>query len=271
MSRSGAKILIAAAAVLGLALAAAPKEADAVSLNMINTWKMGDGMAVNYGNANTGWAAGGPAWSKGGFPTPGVNLHFGIGLGRGDQILPYIGLALQRRQYTYDWDPRTDDNDLEVDDDTGAATQFGFQIGAKFFFIERAKGKAPPFIQLSFYKYVSAITEDGDYDGFPPGHGDGKADNGNGPDYAYYDQQINSPQGFNFSFGAEYYFNDNFALGGEFFGLDFSWSRATNPFDIDLIDTRMAFNFYTALTLTYRFSFSVRASVQFESDYDYED
>ena len=41
--------------------------------------------------------------------------------------------------------------------------------------------------------------------------------------------------------------------------------------DINLEDTRTQFSLYTALHLTYRFSFSVRASVQFESDYDYED
>jgi hypothetical protein len=233
---------------------------------------------VGYGNGLGGshdygaTLAQGPAWSKGAFPTPGINIHFGVGFGKGDQIVPYLGLAMQRRSFSYDWDPNNDDGDVEVDDDIGAALQFGLEIGAKFFLIERAKGKAPPFVDLAFYKYFGSITTDNDYDGLPGNAGDGEAEvQDDAPDYIFWDQQMLSPTGFRLAFGAEYYFNDNFSLGGQFLGIDFAFARVTVPTNMDLIDMRTQFNLYTMLTMTYRFSFSVRASVQFESEYDYED
>ncbi len=277
MHRNLARAL--AIAVGALAVAAVPKESHAVSLNLINTWRMAD-MGPQYNTLAPGEAyagSAGPAWSVGAYPRLGVNLHFGVGFGKGDQVVPYIGLGLHRVSYSREYLPDSDDNDLELNTDTGSALQFGFDIGSKFFFIDRAKGKAPPFINIAFYKYVGSISEDGgdgiliSYDGAPPGHGDGTADTDNAGDYQLYDQDLLSPTGFKFAFGAEYYFNDNFALGGEFFGIDFSWVTALNLQDINLEDTRTQFSLYTALHLTYRFSFSVRASVQFESDYDYED
>lgn len=272
MTRNLSRIVLVAAAALFIGLVSAPKEASAVSLNLINTWRMGD-LGGYASNGFSGWLGNGPAWSKGAFPRLGINIHFGIGLGKGDQIVPFIGFGMQRTSYVRDFDPNNDDNDLDLDDDTGAALQFGFDIGAKFFFIERAKGKAPPFVMLAFYKYIGSISEDGEYEGpaAAGGHGDGEATNDDAIDYLIYDQQLLSPTGFKLAFGAEYYFNDNFSLGGEFLGIDFAWARATNPNDIDIIDTRTQFSLYTSLHLTYRFSFSVRASVQFESDYDYED
>jgi hypothetical protein len=276
MHRNLARAL--AISVGALAVAAVPNEGHAVSLNLINTWRMGDmGPVYNTVGPAGSYAGTGPAWGYGAYPRLGVNLHFGVGFGKGDQVVPYIGIGLHRVSYNRDYVPNDDDGDQDLGTDTGAALQFGFDIGAKFFFIERAKGKAPPFINVAFYKYVGNIVEDGgdgilvSYDGAPPGHGDGDADVDNAGDYQYYDQDLLSPTGFKFAFGAEYYFNDNFALGGEFFGIDFSWVQAVNPEDIDLQDTRTQFSLYTALHLTYRFSFSVRASVQFESDYDYED
>ena len=272
MNRNLTRTVLVAFAAGFIGLVTAPKEASAVSLNLINTWRMGDlGGYASNSNATSGYGDTGPAWAKGAFPRMGINIHFGIGLGKGDQIVPYIGFGMQRVSYVYDYEPNSDDNDAEVDDDTGSALQFGLDIGAKFFFIERAKGKAPPFVMLEFYKYIGSISEDGDYESAPPGAGDGEADSDDATDYLIRDQQLLSPTGFKIAFGAEYYFNDNFALGGEFLGVDFAWARATNPADIDLIDTRTQFSLYTALHLTYRFSFSVRASVQFESDYDYED
>lgn len=270
MTRNLSRIVLVAFAAAFIGLVTAPKEASAVSLNLINTWRMGD-LGGYASNGFSGYQGNGPAWAKGAFPRLGINIHFGIGLGKGDQIVPFIGFGMQRTSYNFDWDPNEDDGDAEVDDDTGAALQFGFDIGAKFFFIERAKGKAPPFVMLAFYKYVGSISEDGDYVGSVPGSGDGQADENDDIDYLIRDQQLLSPTGFKVAFGAEYYFNDNFSLGGEFLGIDFAWASSSNPNDIDLIDTRTQFSLYTSLHLTYRFSFSVRASVQFESDYDYED
>ncbi|HCP44814.1 MAG TPA: hypothetical protein DIU15_02115 [Deltaproteobacteria bacterium] len=262
--------------VASMGLLLVPSPAEAVSLNMINTWRMGDHLVegnrrTSGGTGVTGGGVNGPAWDKGSFPSMGINVHFGVGVGRGDQIVPFLGFGMLRTSYVFDWDPNDDDNDPDIDDDTGAALQFGLEIGSKFFLIERAKGKAPPFILVSFYKYFGNISEDGEYETFALDTLDGEPDTDNAADYLYYEQELLSPQGFKVAFGAEYYFNDNFSLGGEFFGVDFSWARARNPSDMDLIDVRTRFAMYTSLHLTYRFSFTVRASVQFEDDYDYED
>ncbi|MCO4771229.1 MAG: hypothetical protein KDA24_14445 [Deltaproteobacteria bacterium] len=270
MNRNLTRIVLVAFAAATIGLVTAPKEASAVSLNLINTWRMGD-LGGYASNGTSGYLNNGPAWSQGAFPRMGINIHFGIGLGKGDQIVPFIGFGMQRVSYSLDYNPSNDDNDPEIDNDTGNALQFGLDVGAKFFFIERAKGKAPPFVMLAFYKYIGSIGEDGDYEGPAGASPDGEADTDNAIDFLIRDQQLLSPTGFKIAFGAEYYFNDNFSLGGEFLGVDFAWARATNPNDIDLIDTRTQFSLYTSLHLTYRFSFSVRASVQFESDYDYED
>jgi|GEM_PF-1814649 len=276
MNRNFLRMSVVAVMAGVLTLVVAPRDAEAVSLNLINNWKMAD--MVGFGNglgggsdAGGGTNAQGPAWSKGTFPTPGINIHFGVGFGKGDQVVPYLGLGMQRRSFSYDWDPNSDDGDAEPDDDIGAALQFGLEIGAKFFLIERAKGKAPPFVDLAFYKYFGSITADNDYDGLPGNAGDGEADNDDAGDYIFWDQQLLSPTGFRLAFGAEYYFNDNFSLGGQFLGIDFAFARSSVPTNMDLIDMRTQFNLYTMLTMTYRFSFSVRASVQFESEYDYED
>ena len=268
------RIVAVMAVVAGVTLVSAPRDASAVSLNLINTWEMGDHIVNNYANhlsgANGTTLNQGPAWAKGGLPTPGINLHFGVGFGRGDQIVPYLGLALVRASYNFDYAPEDDEEDF-IENDAGSALQFGLEIGAKFFFIERAKGKAPPFLLVSFYKYFGSISEETDYEAPALGSGDPDSDDEDAIDYNIYDNQLLSPLGFKLAFGAEYYFNDNFALGGEFFGLKFAYARATNPVHFDNITTVTQFSLYTGLTMTYRFSFTVRASVQFESDYDYED
>ena len=89
--------------------------------------------------------------------------------------------------------------------------------------------------------------------------------------FLLHDQGLLSPTGFRFAFGAEYYFNDNFSIGGEFFGMKFHWAQGDNGDDISRRQINTRFALYTSLHMTYRFSFTVRASVQFESDYDYED
>lgn len=268
--------------VFGLALAAsgllaisAPKDAHAVSLNLINTWEMGDGGGMLSGNGLNGYLAGGPAWGLGAVATHGINLHFGVGFAKGDQVLPYLGFSMVRLSYDISYLSNNDDEDNVLDalepQNNGSALQFGLQIGAKFFFIERAKGKAPPFLNVAFEKYIGSIVEDGDYRG-PAGNSiDPDTDADDNLNFLLHDQGLLSPTGFRFAFGAEYYFNDNFSLGGEFFGLKFHWAQGDNPDDIARRTVNTRFALYTSLHMTYRFSFTVRASVQFESDYDYED
>ena len=252
------RILAVMVAAATLSFFSMPKDAEAVSLNLINTWRMGDIGLWGTGpgeNPPTGGYGQGTAWNAGSFPEIGINMHFGVGFGKGDQIVPFLGLGMQRRSYNHDYAEDGFDNSL------GSALQFGLEIGGKFFFIERSKGKAPPFVMVSFYKYFGVIDDD------PDQFGD------DGSRWLDHDQQILSPLGFKLSFGAEYYFNDNFALGADFLGINFSMAQGTNSDDDagDLIEQRNQFSLYTGLTLTYRFSFTVRASVQFEADYDYED
>ena len=142
------RILAVMVAAATLSFFSIPKDAEAVSLNLINTWRMSDQGLIGNGTAD------GPAWGQGGFLEGGINLHFGVGFGKGDQIVPFLGLGMQRRAYKADYD--------EASDWFGNAMQFGIEFGGKFFFIERSKGKAPPFMMVSFYKYFGVIDEDGD-------------------------------------------------------------------------------------------------------------
>ncbi len=207
-----------------------------------------------------------------------MNIHFGIGLGKGDQVVPFLGFNVDRVGVTEELDYQfTGDDSLDASYGDLSMMQFGLEIGGKFFFIERAKGKAPPFLYVSFFKYFGALdsaTDDeytlfGDYEGMAAAVTGDRDDAGQ---MQAYDNARHSPLGFNLGFGAEYYFNDNFALGATFLGVSLSYASATlDTRDVYINTSVTEFNLYTNLSMTYRFSFSVRASVQFESDYDYED
>jgi len=294
MRRNVMRLVAVVLAAGTLTLVGAPKDASAVSLNLINDWKMGD--VGTLGNVSgTGSVAGhsyaGSFLSGSYVPRLGINFHLGIGFGRGDQVVPYLGFAMDRVQLSDDlaWDGEGD-SELETNGlADGVMMVFGLEIGGKFFLVERAKGKAPPFIQISFHKYfasLDAYSDDDDYDASVGNLGEGQVgailmngyediegdDDPDAAGYQIYDNQRHSPLGFKFAFGAEYYFNDNFALGGTFFGIEFNYAQSRLLVDgIDMITRANEFNFYTSLSMTYRFSFTVRASVQFESDYDYED
>jgi hypothetical protein len=270
------RVFVIALATTGLVAISAPKDADAVSLNLVNVWEMGDaGGLLGGGGLGGGYLSDGPAWGKGAIPTQGINIHFGVGFAKGDQVLPYLGFSMVRVSYDISYVANGEDEEDVLDaiepDDDGSTLQFGLQIGVKFFMIERAKGKAPPFMNIAFEKYIGSVIEDGDYRGPAAASFDPDADGDDNVDFLFHDQSLLSPTGFRFSFGAEYYFNDNFSLGGEFFGMKFHWSQGDNDRDISRRTIITRFALYTSLTLTYRFSFTVRASVQFESDYDYED
>lgn len=277
-----------AVAVACFAVVSAPKDASAVSLNLINNWRMGN-MATLGNTMGTGSTAfytgagggiGGGTIGTGWVPDIGVNIHFGIGLGKGDQVVPFLGFNVDRigvaDEYDYNFEG---DSDLDATFHDLSMLVFGLEIGGKFFFIERAKGKAPPFLYVSFFKYFASIDSAGDSEhallaSYEDMAGGGAvADRDDAGALQSYDNARHSPLGFNLGFGAEYYFNDNFALGGTFLGVRLSYASAelVGAENIYLNTQVTEFNLYTNLSMTYRFSFSVRASVQFESDYDYED
>ncbi len=286
MRRNGLRILAVAMAAATLAVVSAPRDAEAVSLNLINNWRMGN--LGTLGNTN---GTGSVATNTGGFtggigaanwvPDIGVNIHFGIGLGKGDQVVPFLGFNVDRvgiqEEDEYDWDPDSDGTEYQTGD--RSMMVFGLEIGGKFFFIERAKGKAPPFLYVSFFKYFGDLNAQDarghlygeDYADLTAGVQEGDDEDGGGTLIGY-DNARHSPLGFNLGFGAEYYFNDNFALGATFLGVSLSYASATYDYSGYYRNTAVTeFNLYTNLSMTYRFAFSVRASVQFESDYDYED
>jgi hypothetical protein len=287
MRSNGLRIFAVALAAVTLGVVSAPRDAEAVSLNLINNWRMGNmatlgnqigtGSIANHTGAGglSGASVGGSNW----VPDIGVNIHFGIGIGKGDQVVPFLGFNVDRVGVS-DFDEYNSDSDDAVETHTADATMmvFGLEIGGKFFFIERAKGKAPPFLYISFFKYfgdLSAGKDDpnvfmSDYRAAAAAMPQGNTEDADS--LIAYDNARHSPLGFNLGFGAEYYFNDNFALGGTFLGVSLSYASGSFDNGDYYKETQVTeFNLYTNLSMTYRFSFSVRASVQFESDYDYED
>ena len=295
MRQNSLRIFAVAVAAISLGVVSAPRDAEAVSLNLINNWRMGNmgtlGNVTGTGTDATGTGGVGTytysaGIAQGSVPDIGVNIHFGIGLGKGDQVVPFFGFNVDRvaLDETYDFDYRGDEG-LDPTDAGYSMMVFGLEIGGKFFFIERAKGKAPPFLYVSFYKYFAGSDEYADRDRDPDiddsdlnrgdhpltGYNTHSGGNNSGQYQAYTDAR-HSPLGFNLAFGAEYYFNDNFALGATFLGVSLAYASAMLDIGSILQQTQVTeFNLYTNLSMTYRFSFSVRASVQFESDYDYED
>ncbi|MEE2829783.1 MAG: hypothetical protein VX498_11400 [Myxococcota bacterium] len=262
MPQNVTRILLVMLAVGGLSLLSTPRSADAVSLNLINTWRMTDlgGLGGNgagalpYRSGRTGDTLA-PAFSSGAFPEGGINIHVGIGLGKTEQVVPFIGLGLQRRQYTFEGEDLVADDEegevLETANGTGSALQVGLEIGSKIYFMDRSQGSAPPFLMFSVYKYLGQVVDD--------------VDTGD----AYLQEELGA-FGFKVSFGAEYCFNDRFALGADFFGLNFSTVTAVGIGDNDR-DVRNQVSLFTGLNLTYRIPLSAGSTVKWDNEYDYED
>lgn len=242
------RLLALAVGIFSLCAVAVPRDAEAVSLAFNNRWKLG----FSHNQVDLGAQSGGLAGNGRGMSIMntgmGVQTHIGVGFGRGDGIIIFLGLGLNRLQSVHSYE--------DADAWSIISSQFGLRIGGKFHITEPRRAKASPYVLVDFYKYFSTVYEDVD---------------GVSNDIEYQRQQTNSPLGFELAFGAEYFFNDQFSIGGEFIGFDFSYSGHRGDSDLDdVYEDRFAFSIFTAFTLNYRFSFSLRASVEYESDYDYD-
>ena len=262
--------------------------AQAVSVDLSTSWKVGDYLSVTN-SSGTGtidgaaarfpdYTSGGVAWSAGRFQRGGVNFQLGFGLGSADRVAPYIGFGVNaasyKNDYLFDFDG---DDDEESRIDQGMATQIGIEAGLRGFLADRGHSLAAPYIRFSFSKYIGIIDEYVDGEDGVDYYGDvlcaGNSADTCGEDYEKFDEAILSPQGFKFAFGAEYYFNDNFAIGADLLGLELFWSAGTNPQDQQRLATYVSVAFYSTLNISYRFIPKKRAKKEqpsYDSDYDFD-
>jgi opacity protein-like surface antigen len=283
MKQSLHSVLIAS--IAAMLLLATAGTAQAFSLDISTSWKMGDylsvtnssGVGAEAGNAArfANYTNGGVAWSAGRFERSGVNFQVGFGVGPSDRIAPYLGFGMNRVSYKNDY--------LIGDDavlDEGAATQLGIELGVRGFLADRGQGLASPYLRFSFTQYIGLIDEyvegqDG-VDYYEDILCAGIDDDNCGEDYEKFDEAVLSPHGFKIAFGAEYYFNDNFSIGADLLGIEIFWRQAVLGPDVQdspRISTYASVAFYSTLNLTYRFIPKKRAKQEkpsYDSDYDFD-
>ena len=284
MKQSPRSLLIIAAAALLLLVTTGT--AQAFSLDLSTSWKMGDYLSVTNsgGVAEAGSNAarlpsnsgGGVAWSAGRFQRSGVNFQVGFGLGPSDRVAPYLGVGMNRtsykNDYLFDFDGDGDDDNLV---DQGAATQVGIEVGLRGFLADRGHSLAAPYLRFSFTKYIGLLDEyvegeDG-VDYYEDVLCAANDDDDCAVDYEKYDEAVLSPQGFKIAFGAEYYFNDNFSIGADLLGVEIFWSSATNPQEAERLANFVSVAFYSTLNISYRFIPKKRAKKKtYEPDYDFD-
>ena len=279
-------VLVAVLAVLLLGVSAT--DAEAVSLDISSSWKMGDYLSVTnssgVGDASStaarfpDYSNGGVAWSAGRFQRSGVNFQVGLGLGPASRIAPYIGFGMNAATYKNDY---LFDSDGDGDDETlldqGAATQIGIEAGFRGFLMDRGHALAAPYIRFSFSKYIGILDEYVDAQDGVDFYGDvacaGNDDDNCGEDYEKFDEAMLSPQGFKFALGAEYYFNEHFAIGADLIGFELFWASGTNPQDAKRLSTYLSVAFYSTLNISFRFIPKARAKKDkpaYDSDYDFD-
>jgi hypothetical protein len=138
--------------------------------------------------------------------------YFGIDVTPTIVILGGIDLNRFQNKYTDSYLGVVNKSELSM-------TQFIPNIGVKFYFKPRASGDFSPYVYGGLFKCFASTNYE---------------NTGSSAEYIqYYEEitkEINSPFGFIPAFGVEYYFSDNFGLGGEvgwrfsFAKADFDWS-----------------------------------------------
>ena len=136
-----------------------------------------------------------------------LGCYFGFDVTPKIVILGSIDLNRFQNKYTESAEGDVYESELSV-------TQFIPNLGVKFYFKPRASGDFSPYIYGGFFKGFASSNYE---------YTDGSAE------YLKYREEIikeiNSPFGFIPAFGVEYYFSDNFGLGGEM-GWRFSFAKA---------------------------------------------
>ena len=164
---------------------------------------------------------------------PGLGFHLGADLGENAVILG--GLELLRESSKKEL---TGAGPYSYKDES-ATTVFTPFFGGKYYFKSRSSGEVSFYISALFFKSFASVNID---------TGD--------PDADKYDEELYkelaSPFGFNPAFGAEYYFSDYFAIGGET-GLKFSSAKAeVKSGSTTYEESHSSIDHYFSITLNFR-------------------
>jgi hypothetical protein len=167
------------------------------------------------------------------YSTVNQRLGFNMGFDVTPQIIIFGSLDINLASWTYE----NDETDMESKFSTSSFTP---NLGAKFYFRERQENSVCPYISAGLFKTFTSVDL-----------GEGAAD------LEEYVKKVNSPFGLVPAFGAEYFFSENFGLGGEM-GWIFSFAKGefdyTNEAGTKYTD-KATYNTvfpYIALTLNFR-------------------
>jgi len=174
-----------------------------------------------------------------------LGCYFGVDVS--SQVVFLAGLDLSRARYkeqdTPGWVNPTDIYEFSY-------TSFTPHVGVKFYLKPRTSGDITPYLQAGFFKTFTSVNIGDPWD--------------TPQEIAFEEElykEVLSPFGFYPAFGVEYYFSDNFSLGGEM-GVRFSFGTGEASWldtDVDPPVTHTTkvnddyFSHYVGFTLNYRF------------------
>ena len=180
---------------------------------------------------------------------PGVRENALLGSWYNIDLNPYVGLGLFEKLYfilglDIGWYKHSNNYEPHVASGTAAYqsyTQFGFNIGIKYYFSRPTKGNITPYIYADFYKYFAAIGDDHIGAELQP--------------EVVFNAAFSSPVGFNLAFGIEYNFSDGFSIGAEILGFRYEHQGA-DFIDENLVThdvSRNLITLYVGITMNFRF------------------
>jgi len=160
-------------------------------------------------------------------------IAFHVGATTGGQAVIFGGVELSRSSL-----------EQEVSNHLDGKTETSFTIfspffGGKYYFMPISKGRVSLYVSGSVFKSFASVsydTDDPDFDKI----------------LEEYFKELNSSFGFTPAFGAEYFFSDNFSLGGET-GFKFTFLKAeVQGDDSDKWETKGSYiDHYIAITLNF--------------------
>ena len=131
-----------------------------------------------------------------------LGCYFGIDVGAKVVILGSLDFNRTHAKWEY-----TGATDVDL-----TATQFTPQVGVKFYLQPRTSGDITPYFYGGFFKTFTSLDLDAQDEG--------------DEFEEEFTKEVNSPFGFIPAFGVEYYFSDNFSVGGEV-GLRFTFAKGS--------------------------------------------
>jgi hypothetical protein len=184
---------------------------------------------------STGTAALPSASSVNAFQRQSLNALLGVGFT--DHFALTLGFDLARATLSH--------TDSDANAVSHGFTTLGFSLGVKYNFVAPRRETISPYLYADFFKYFTALNDD------HPG-------NLPQPEVEF-SAGMAAPLGFRIAFGVEYWFTDSFGLGAEIFGLQGAFSSgsvrrtAGDGSSVTHEQALHTINFYSALTLTFRF------------------